>query len=229
MTFSTQAVILLLEDEADLREEIRDFFSHHGLGIHAVGSLKQFWQYIGNVRPDLVILDRMLPDGDGLSVLQELRQAGSRCGVIMMTAKDSPEDYMQGLEGLADHYLMKPVAMSQLLAVVKSVLWRLRLSGAGWELRASGWLLTDAVGASMELTAQEFAFIKSLASQPHQPRSRQKLAEDIGKSLQNYDVRNLDALVLRLRKKALQHQMEPLPIRAVHGVGYLFSSDVRLV
>jgi two-component system, OmpR family, response regulator len=229
MPFSSNSKLLLLEDEIDLREEIRDFFSYHGLEIHVVGSLKQFWQYVGTVRPELVILDRMLPDGDGLSVLNELRQAGSRCGVIMLTAKDSPQDYMQGLDGLADHYLTKPVSMAQLLAVVKSVLWRVRQVGAGWELRTSGWLLTDSVGVSMELTAQEFAFIKSLASQPHQARSRHKLAEDIGKSVQIYDVRNLDALVLRLRKKATLQHLEALPIRSVHGVGYLFSSDIRLV
>lgn len=209
MTLSTSAKILLLEDEADLREEIRDFFSYHGLAIHVVGSLKQFWQYVGMCRPDLVILDRMLPDGDGLSVLTELRQSGSFCGVIMLTAKDSPQDRMQGLQELADHYLSKPISMSQLLAVVRSLLWRMQLLGKAWELRTSGRLLLDTTGRSIELTAQEFAFIRSLANQPHHPRSRNKLVEDLGKSLQIYDLRNLDALVLRLRKKLLSTILKP--------------------
>jgi len=228
MTNELPAKIILLEDEGDLRDEITDYFAYHGIGMHSVCTIRQFWQYAETLQPNLVILDRMLPDGDGLTVLQELRKAGSRCGVVMLTAKDSPNDLQQGLDDLADHYLSKPVPMSQLLAVVRSLVWRMHPKQVGWELNAASQMLVAPSGHKLALTTQEFGFIRSLAANPYQPLSRQRIAEDIGKSAQMYDVRNLDALVLRLRKKMNQHNGATLPVKTVHGVGYTFADDIRV-
>lgn len=228
MNASFHAKILLLEDEQDLRDEVTDFFAHHGVEIQAVGSIKQFWQYFQTQAPDLVILDRMLPDGDGLTVLQELRRSGSRCGIVMLTAKDSAQDLQQGMENLADHYLSKPFPLLQLLAVVRALVWRIRPGDKNWLLQVRDWTLVDPNGQALSLTAQEFAFVRSLSENPHQVRSRQKLTADLGKSAEIYDVRNLDALVLRLRKKAQQSGMTALPIRTVHGAGYTFAANIDI-
>ena len=229
MTTLLPAKIILLEDEGDLRDEITDYFAYHGIEMHSVRTIKQFWQYAETLQPNLVILDRMLPDGDGLSVLQELRKAGSRCGVVMLTAKDSPTDLQQGLDNLADHYLSKPVPMGQLLAVVRSLAWRMHPIQVGWVLNPTSRTLVAPCGHEVALTTQEFAFIRCLAGHPHQPLSRQKIAEDVSQSAQNYDVRNLDALVLRLRKKMAQHNVASLPVRTVHGIGYAFTDDIKIV
>lgn len=228
MLTCTKASIILLEDEVDLRDEITDYFSYHGIEVHAVSSIRQYWQYASTIEPDLIILDRMLPDGDGLTVLQELRRTGSRCGVVVLTAKDSPQDRQQGLDELADHYLSKPIALAQLLAVVKALLWRMLPAHTAWELDPNSWTLKDPTGKGIVLTSQEFTFIRSLAAHPHQPRSREKLAEQLGKDVDQYDVRNLDALVMRLRKKATHNKVSELPVRAVHGVGYTFAADIKV-
>jgi len=157
-----------------------------------------------------------------------LRRSGSRCGVVMLTAKDSPHDRQQGLDDLADHYLSKPIALAELLAIVKALLWRMLPADTCWELHPNTWTLKDPNGKAFVLTGQEFTFIRSLATQAHRARSREKLAEYLGKDAEQYDLRNLDALVMRLRKKASQNGIMELPVRAIHGVGYAFAANIKV-
>jgi DNA-binding response OmpR family regulator len=176
----------------------------------------------------MVLLKRKLPDGDGYEVLRHLRRQGSRCGVVVLAGSPSIDDRIDAFELGADHYLAVPIRMRELLAVLNSLAWRTYAS-ASWRVCPSTWNLFLPSSEAVKLTGQETLFLSYLASHPAQAQSRKKIVESLGKSLSQYDYRNLDALVLRLRKKVAQHTANPLPLKTVHGMGYSVSSDVALV
>lgn len=221
------ANVIVLEDEPDLCEEVVDFLCGLGYSVRAAGSLQQFIALCAEKKPDIAIMDRSLPDGDAMSVIQDLRSRGERFGVIMFTARGSAQDRLEGMQSGADHYLAKPVRMQELQAVVSALAWRMQLV-AQWHLRWSTWELHSTSGAMVKLTPQEAMFLRLLIDCRGQVASRRRIVEALGKNFLAYDLRNLDALVLRLRKKVLEVTAVPLPVKTVHGTGYQMSSEVVL-
>lgn len=214
--------ILLLDDEVDLREEVADSLRQRGHEVVEIGSVRQFYQFFHPERFDILMMDRMLPDGDGLDLVEEVRRNGARCGIVIFTALDSTRDRIQGYENGADHYATKPIRIEELLAVLGSLSWRVAVP-RNWRLDVACWRLTAPDGASIELTALEHGFLMSLARHPGEVRSRRQLLDAIGKDLASYDPRNLDALVLRLRKKVASATDLPLPLKTAHGMGYVLT------
>lgn len=211
--------ILILEDDADLREEVADYLISIGYVVHAVGSIRQFLNHVKTHMPDIAIVDRMLPDGDGLSAIGDLRRNGLRIGIIMFTAKNHEDDRMSGYALGVDHYLIKPIRMQEMGAIVASLSWRLQ-AYSSWQLMLNTWDLKTPTGQIIRLTAQETAFLRTLTQFKGAVVTRRKLLEGMGKNFLDYDPRNLDALLLRLRKKVANVTDEPFPIKTVHGMGY---------
>lgn len=213
------ASILIIEDEDDLREELSDFLRALGNAVHAVASIKSLMTHVQTQAPDILIVDRMLPDGDSLNTIADMRRNGQRMGIIALTAKGTEEDRLSGYAVGVDHYLVKPVRLQELGAVVSSLAWRMQAS-VSWLLMTHSWDLKTPSGELIRLTAQEEAFLRTLLQSTGTVITRRKLLEGLGKNFMDYDPRNLDALLLRLRKKVATVTEQELPIKTVHGVGY---------
>lgn len=218
------ASVILLDDDADIRDEFADYLRGLGHMVQTVGTVKQFLALLSTRQPDIAVVDRSLPDGDGLDMVKHLRDQGVRCGVIMFTAKDSTQDRIDGLRCGVDHYLTKPVRLQELGAVMESLTWRLQAT-ASWRLILGAWELKAPGGLVIKLTAQESAFLQVLVEQAGQTVNRKKIVQSLGKNFTDYDPRNLDVLILRLRKKVASVTSATFPVKTVHGAGYVIEKD----
>jgi DNA-binding response OmpR family regulator len=211
--------ILLLEDESELREEVADYLRQQGHGLTEVASVRQFHQYFPYAQYDIVVIDRGLPDGDGLDLVEEVRVSGHRCGIVMFTARDTSQDRIDGYRVGADHYLTKPVRLEELGAVIQALSWRIQPPGHWW-IDNSNASLVSPRGFRIKLTAQERLFLVTLGHYAPRALTRHQIATALGKDMAQYDTRSMDALVMRLRKKVSDHTNESLPILTHHGAGY---------
>lgn len=223
--------ICIVEDEADLREEIVEALLEAGFGVRGFPASRELYAALLAAPCDIVILDVGLPGEDGFSIAERLHSLGPM-GIIMLTARAQTEDRVRALLGGADVYMVKPVDLRELLAVIGSLARRLAASESlpanalettanPWALSADGWTLFDPDGASVPLTAQERAFLQRLWQQAGEAVSREELAVAMGGDPYEYDFHRLDTLVSRLRRKAADLGLT-LPLRAVRGMGYLF-------
>ena len=188
---------------------------------------------------DVVVLDVMLPGKDGFTVASELRTAGQYIPILMLTARDRPEDVLRGFESGADDYLPKPFELGILLARVSGLLRRRRwneqdtpapdatsdtysfagrtLDFANMEIRARG--------HTHRLTQMECDLLRYLITHPGQVISRRKLLEDVWGLDESTDTRAIDNFVVRLRKYLEDRPSAPQFLLTVRGVGYKFQPD----
>lgn len=221
------ARLLLLDDEVDLREELAIFFRGHGHTVVEAGDLHDFRAWFAKEAFDIVLIDRMLPSGDGLTLVDEIRARGVRCGIIVFSARVAVADRVEGLKQGADHYVTKPVNLDELAAVVDALSRRLGV-GVRWRLQPGTRTLHTPDAAAVLLTAQECHFLEALARNTQPAVSRKQVIQALGKDYLSYDPRSLDALVLRLRKKVAATGPTPLPIRTVHGQGFALGEPLGL-
>ena len=222
------AQLILLDDEGEFREEVAEFLSEQGLDVTEVGCIQEFRELYARQGCDIAIIDRNLPDGDGMSLVTELRQGGARCGIVLFTARDASQDRIAGYTLGADHYLTKPIRLDELGAILNSLARRLQATPK-WELNAANWNLRTPQGDTHPLTGLESAFLSALAERPGKAVSRRDIVQALGKNFHTYDPRNLDALVMRLRQKVEGSGQTSLPVKTVHGVGYLLAAPLSLV
>lgn len=214
--------VLILDDERELREEMAIYTRGLGYSVTEVETIRQFHHFFVADKYEILILDRLLPDGDGLDLVAELRAANVRCGIIVCTGRDATKDRIEGFKTGADHYVAKPVRLEELGAMIKTLVWRLRPPDE-WSLDSSQWVLHEPNGGQIKLTSQEFEFLKILSQHACKPVSRSFILDQMQKNPEHYDPRNLDALVLRLRKKIEEATPHPLPLKTVHGIGYVIA------
>ena len=214
------ARILLVEDDRDLREEVADFLRGEGHEVREAGSRQEFRALMAEEPCDIALLDRRLPDGDGLDLIGEGRGAGWRCGFVLLTARDAAPERIAGYETGADHYLTKPVRLDELAVILKSLARRLHLD-APWRLHLALGLLHAPNGQRVELTGLETAFLAILGAHLHQPLDRRQIIQELGRDFLSYDQRNLDALLRRLRRKVREDAGADLPVQTRHGLGYV--------
>lgn len=214
--------IALLEDEATLREEIADFLTSRGHRVRQAGSLAEFSQAVQGAR--LVILDIGLPDGTGHHAAQMARGVYKEVGIVMLTARGSLEDRLAGFAGGADHYLVKPVDLLELEAIVEAVLRRI---GADWVFMESTSELIDPQGRRLSLTRQECVLFRAvIGAGAGTVVQRRHIVEALGGDWASYDLRRLDTMVSRLRTRWRQQTGEELPLRTLHREGYTFGAAV---
>jgi len=233
----TAPSIILVEDDASLRNLTARALREHGYNVRAVGTGAEMWVLLENETADLIVLDIMLPGTSGIELLRRLRQTRGT-PVIFISARGSEEDRVLGLELGADDYLAKPFSTRELIARVNAVLRR-HSGGAEpepqtprQELKFDGWTLSTARrelrspgGALVDLTGAEFDLLSVFLGQPQRVIGRERLIELSRTRLADSSDRSVDVLVSRLRRK-LSSDEQSAPIKTVRGVGYMFSAEV---
>ena len=234
MESTHHARILLVDDDLRLRELIGRYLEQQGLKVHGVGNGEAMQRALAESHVDLIVLDLMLPGRDGLTLTRELRAAGHRVPVIMLTARGDDVDRVVGLELGADDYLPKPCNPRELLARIRAVLRRVPETPAAAPdadapvLRFGPFAFDAATrrlsrdGTALRLTSGEFAVLRVLTAHPQQPVSRDRLlALARGESSESFD-RAIDVMISRLRRLLEDDPKNPRWIQTVWGVGYVF-------
>lgn len=221
--------ILIVDDDKKTVELIRLYLEKDGYRVLAAYDGRQALELTRQKRPDLIVLDLMLPEVDGLDVCRVLR-AESKVPIIMLTAKTTEEDKLLGLDLGADDYVTKPFSPRELLARVRAVLRR-----AGEEEDEGppevrfGDLVVDSVrhevrvrGEPVHLTPTEFKLLETLAREPGRAFSRLELLDRVfGFDYEGLE-RTVDVHMMNLRKKIDPDPSRPTYIQTVYGVGYKF-------
>jgi DNA-binding response OmpR family regulator len=220
-------LILVVEDEATIAGSVAARLRKERFDVEVVGDGPTAVDRARELRPDLVILDVMLPGMDGLEVCRQV-QRDRPVPVLMLTARDSEADVLVGLGIGADDYMTKPFSPRELVARVKALLRRVeRRPEAGAEILRVGGLEVDAVrrqvrleGARVDLTRTEFDLLHVLAKRPGVVHSRERLLADVWGWRDSSGVRTVDSHIRGVRRK-LGSDL----VRTVHGVGYALEAD----
>jgi len=229
----TAGTVLVVDDEDIVREVVCTYLEREGYTTLQASAGRAAIALIESERPDLIVLDVMLPEIDGYSILAELRKRVD-IPVILLTARTEETDRLLGLELGADDYVVKPFSPRELAARVRTVLRRsgrtnppspaaslvfdgLEIDGRSREVRVDGELV--------ELTAKEFDLLVFLASAPKQVFSRSQLLERVWESSTDWqDASTVTVHIRRIRRKIERDPNEPRWIATVWGVGYRFES-----
>jgi DNA-binding response OmpR family regulator len=233
--------ILIVEDDPDMAELISDLVEAEGWIPLSAASAEEAAELLEREPAHLVLVDHNLPGTSGRAFAQRLR-AQTNIGIVMVTAAGSATDRVLGLETAADDYVVKPFEPIELTARIKAVLRRTipslkpeRESERGHEttsLRLGDWAV-DLKGRravcladrSRTLTAAEFALLELLAETPNLPVSRTQILDRLGAESDRYVDRNVDVLVLRLRRKIERNPDLPRHIKTRRGKGYVLHTD----
>ena len=230
--------IVIVDDEADIRETLQEYLTMHGFQVTAVAGGKALRELVDRDEPfDIAILDITMPGEDGLSLARFLREHRT-VGIIMVTASGETVDRIVGLEMGADDYIPKPVDLRELLARVKAVLRRMTAGpdSADDEAQArrivpfglctldlDAHKLFDEDDKEISLTAMEFDLLKAFAERPNRVLSRDQLLELAhNRGWEPFD-RSIDIRIARLRRKVEQDPGKPQVIKTVRGAGYIFA------
>ena len=217
------ARVLVVEDAEAIRTAVLAGLTGAGFGAAGRADGQTLEQDLASFRPDLVVLDVMLPGRDGFTLLEVVRR-NSDAGVVMLTARDGVEDRLRGLHGGADDYVVKPFALAELLARVTAVLRRM---GRTPSSVAVGDLLVDAAagtvlrgGEPIELTATELRLLDYLAAQRGRVVSKGQILTRVW-GYTDYDPNLVEVHISALRRKL----GEPRLLHTVRGLGYVLRAD----
>jgi DNA-binding response OmpR family regulator len=217
--------LLIVDDDRELTTMLAEYLARDGFVPTVAGNAAGALLAIHERRPDLVILDVMLPGASGLDLLRDLRRRNLQVPVLLLTAQGEEADRVIGLELGADDYVTKPFNPRELAARVRAILRRGASRAAGTEVQRVGSLELDAglrqvrlAGEVIDVTGAEFSVLMDLMRRPGQVVSRAELTERaLGRPLALYD-RSIDTHVSNLRRKLDPDKVE---IRNVRGAGYI--------
>ena len=225
---SARRRILVVDDEPMVREVVTRYLQRENFAVDTATDGREALVVFGASRPDLVILDVMLPEMDGLGVLERLRARGD-VPVILLTARTEEDDRVVGLELGADDYVINPFSPRELVARVKSVLRRVEPSTAASRLEFEGLTIDVAArevlvrNALVKTTPKEFDLLAFMASSPRQAFSRGQLLEHVwGSSTDVQGPSTVTVHVRRVRNAIEVDPQHPRWILTVSGVGYRF-------
>jgi two-component system OmpR family response regulator len=229
--------ILVVEDDAQLREQVARYLADHGFQAHVAADARQMDAILSHAPIDLVVLDLMLPGEDGLSICRRLSADAGGPAIIMVSAMGEEIDRVLGLELGADDYLAKPCSPRELLARVRAVFRRLEEVRGGAPRKGKAYqfqgFMVDALrrqlrapsGATILLTSGEFQLLSAFLDHPQRILSRDQLLEIArGQDADVFD-RAVDVQISRLRRK-LHACSEGEIIKTVRGAGYMFDVAV---
>ncbi|WP_446678519.1 response regulator transcription factor [Actinoallomurus acaciae] len=219
--------MLVVDDEPAVRESLASSLAFEDYEVVTAADGVSALDELDRVRPDLAILDILMPRMDGLTACRRLRARGETLPVLMLTARDTVGDRVTGLDAGADDYLVKPFDLDELLARVRALLRRSVVTARGGEILEYGGLRMNTVtrevnrdGRALELTRTEYSLLELFLTHPRQVLTR----EQILKAVWGFDFEpssnSLDVYVMYLRRK----MGEPRLINTVRGVGYVLRS-----
>lgn len=220
--------ILIVEDDPGIQMSLKDEFESEGYHVFAANDGEKGLKMIKAQKPDLIILDIMLPDLDGYEVCKKLRREGDNTPIIMLTVKDKEIDKVLGLELGADDYVTKPFSLRELLARVKSIFRRIEdhpldissihigeteLDFKKYEARKRG--------QKIEYTTMEFQMLRLLVKQKGEVLTRDNFLDQIwGEDNLVVSSRTIDSHIANIRKKIEEDPSNPKFITSIRGVGY---------
>jgi len=221
--------LLVVEDHFPLRLSLKAALTAAGFQVEAVGSAEEAAQAAATEAPEVVILDWNLPGQSGLDLLKDWRARGCRWPVILLTARDAIVDRVDGLEGGANDYLVKPFANEELVARINVQLRTLEAAsrpGGGMDLSGIRIDLArrsvERDGESTHLTTKEAELLSYLSQRPSVIVERDELLREVWGYRASVQTRSADNTVLRLRAKIERDPSRPRHLHTVHGVGYRF-------
>lgn len=237
------ANILIVDDDRATRIMLTRYLGNEGYAVHEAKGAKEMREQIRERATDLIILDWLLPDGDGLTLAAEQRRINQDIGIIMLTGKNDPVDKVVGLEMGADDYLVKPVDLRELLARVRSVLRRRKATVSqaapqnisnkpkealfyNWRMDLVRRTLTAPNGENVALTGQEFRFLEELIFNAPQVTSRKQLLNVLFGRFYDGQTRSVDVIIGKLRKKLKTTHQDPQIIQTIRGIGYQLAEEV---
>jgi len=230
-------MIWVIDDDPELRKMVGTYLMDQGYEVRCLCDVKQMEARLEFQRPDLLVLDLMMPGDDGLTALRRLRDAGDDLPVVMLTARGDAVDRIIGLEQGADDYLGKPFLPRELSARIEAVLRRRSAAPAGTPLADGGevifgenvldlsarTLVKD--GTPLVITSGEFSLLAAFVQHPHRPLSRERLIELARGPGSETDSRSMDVQVSRVRKLVEPNPARPRYVQTVWGYGYVFVPD----
>lgn len=238
-TFTETPRLLIVDDHEDIREPLAAFLTRYGFSVTAVADGAAMRNCLLADQFDLILLDLMLPGEDGFSLCRYVHEhLGTP--LILLTAMVDPVDRVAGLELGADDYVTKPFDPRELVARIRTIFRRMRLSRttapvaspryvfSGWILDSARRVLLSQDGIPIELSATEFRLLRALLDNANTVLSREKLLDLINRSDPPVFDRSIDSQVSRLRKKLGDNSRNPQLLRTAWGDGYMFSAEVQV-
>jgi two-component system response regulator RegX3 len=227
--------VLLIEDEESIHEPLAAALEREGFAAEVATTAAEGMERFRTKPPDLVLLDVMLPDGDGRDLLREIRRT-SRTPVVMLTARGEEMDRVLGLELGADDYVSKPFSARELTARIRAVMRRVAAPSPTEEtVLEIGDVIVDLntrlvsqAGSRIELTLKEFELLRTLMEQAGSVVTREDLIDEVWDPHWFGPTKTLDVHVSSLRKKLGENPSSPRYIHTVRGVGFRFSSESEL-
>ena len=231
---SERIPLVICEDDAELRSILVAGLAYFQIDATGVGDAGALDEALAAIRPTVVVLDIGLPGEDGLSIARRLSVSHpSALGIILLTARGSLDDRLEGLKDGADVYFVKPVDLRELACAVQNLHQRVRQTGAAspstYSLDALHSTLGLPTGEKVTLTATELCLLQVLALNPGAVVPRAVLLRKLQQPQDLPALQRLETHISRLRGKVRQIKgSEPLPIQASHGVGYAFRAPLWL-
>lgn len=221
--------ILVIDDEPQMLLGLRDNLELDGYEVVTATDGEEGLQQAVSARPDLVILDLMLPRRSGLDICRELRQQANATPIIMLTARSQETDKVLGLELGADDYLTKPFSISELLARIRAVLRRASGAGSAPDFGRIGEIevnfRTHQARRGDErvlLTSREFDLLRYFVARQGEVVTRDQILADVWGYEEATTTRTIDNFVAKLRQKIERSPHQPEHLLTVHGIGYKF-------
>jgi two-component system torCAD operon response regulator TorR len=232
--------LVVVEDAPEIREMMVLYLQNAGFEVYSTDSGRQCLLMVERLKPALVLLDIGLPDLDGLTVTAQLRRNQPNLGVILVTVRDEDYDRVVGLEAGADCYLTKPLNLGILLAQVRSLLRRCgggdresdySLSLGRFRIDLLRRHIVNQNGVDVSLTPGEFAVLIGLIERRGHAVNRHELLTFLRRGqedAEDVDVRTVDALIVRLRRKLEVSPNRPQLIMTVYGKGYRLANEAEI-
>src|SRR3954470_14396295 len=223
--------VLVVDDERTIREAVARALRMHGYDVALAADGDQALQTVAVLRPEVIVLDLMMPRVDGIEVCKRLRASGARVPVLMLTARDAIADRVEGLEAGADDYLVQPLALAELIARVRALLRR-----AGQAPRDEPLEIADVTlhagqatrgGRDLDLTRTEYGLLELFLLNPRQVMTRDMIFERVWGYEFQPGSNAIEVYISYLRRK-LEAPGEPRLIHTVRGMGYLLREPAPL-
>ena len=222
--------VLIVEDQPNVSTYVKRALEEQGYAVDLAHTGREALDWAEVVEFDLIVLDIMLPEVDGITVCRRLRSQGNRAAILMLTARDTVDDRVLGLDAGADDYLVKPFNLKELLARLRALTRRhtantstLKVADLSLDTRTRVVMRNDIL---ITLTAKEYAILECLMREPEHVLTRTEIAE----SVWNYDVYNqsnvVDVYIRNLRRK-IDDPFDQKLIQTVRGAGYRLSAQDR--
>ena len=229
---ASAAEILIVEDDEVIMGTLAYNLSRQGYGVSQAATGAEALRIARKLRPDLILLDLMLPGESGIEVCERIRERDKDVVIVMVTAKDAEDDKVRGFEAGADDYVTKPFGMKELVARINANLKRSETGGRGKILEAGDLQLdtknfTARVGGDpLDLRLKEFELLAALASAPGELRSREELAKEVWGHAGVGSSRTIDVHIRRIRA-ALEEKSSYQYIHTARGLGYRFEAKPK--